>query len=89
MTSAHNPCGDVDVLLYGMTKYIDEFVNEFQISPIDSISMPALAAKIMWRSYSKTAPSIFSFSQKYGFLNDEIRKRALLGGYVGELTLFI
>ena len=80
---------DVDVLLCGMTKYIDEFVNEFQVSPIDSISMPALAAKIMWRSYSKTAPSIFSFSQKYGFLNDEIRKRALLGGYVGELTLFI
>ena len=79
---------DVDVLMLGMKKYIDEFVNEFQISPIDSISMPALAAKIMWRSYSKTAPSIFSFSQKYGFVNEEIRDRALLGGYVGKLIYY-
>ena len=74
---------DVDVLMLGMKKYIDEFIKEFKISPIDSISMPALAAKIMWRSYAKSAPSIFSFNQKYGFLNEEIRKKALLGGYVG------
>ena len=80
---------DVDVLMLGMKNYIDEFVNEFQISPIDSISMPALAAKIMWRSYSKTAPSIFSFSDKYGFLNKDIRERALLGGYVGKFNIII
>ena len=75
---------DVDVLMVGMKNYIDEFIEEFHISPIDSISMPSLAARIMWRSYDKTAPSIFSFSAKYGFLNEKIREKALLGGYVGK-----
>ena len=80
---------DVDVLMSGMTKYINIFIDEFQISPIDSISMPALASKIMWRSYSKSAPSIYSFSEKFGFLNKEIRERALLGGYVGKSIIII
>ena len=79
---------DVNVLLLGMSNYIEEFISEFQISPIDSISMPSLAAKIMWRSYAATAPSVFSFSSNYGFLNEKIREKALLGGYVGKCIDF-
>ena len=74
---------DVDLLCEGFSNYIQMFLREFKISPLDSISMPSLAYRIMLKKYSNNCPSMYSFSSKFGFINDLLRTKSLMGGFVG------
>ena len=76
---------DVDLLCEGFSNYIHMFMDEFKISPLDSISMPSLAYRIMLKKYSNECASMFSFSSKYGFINDLLRSKSLMGGFVGKI----
>lgn len=75
---------DVDLLCEGFSKYVQIFMTEFEISPLDSISMPSLAYRIMLKKYSDECPSMFSFSSKFGFVNELLREKSLMGGFVGQ-----
>ena len=75
---------DVELLCEGFSNYIQMFMEEFQISPLDSISMPSLAYRLMLKKYSSDCASMFSFSPKYGFLNELLRSKSLMGGFVGK-----
>lgn len=74
---------DVELLCEGFSNYIEMFMEEFKISPLDSISMPSLAYRLMLKKYSLECASMFSFSPKYGFLNELLRTKSLMGGFVG------
>ena len=64
--------------------FVNLFIEEFQVSPLDSISMPSLASKISWQFYDPKCYAIFSFSKEFGFLNDQIRSFGLNGGLVSK-----
>ena len=75
---------DVQLLSEGFSNYIEMFMDEFNISPLDSISMPSLAYRLMLKQYGNNCASMFSFSSKFGFLNELLREKSLMGGFVGE-----
>ena len=70
---------DCDLLCEAMKEFIKLFKNEFGVCLFDKLSLPGIAEKTMWKNYDKKSPKMFSFSQEYGFLNDEIRSK-LYGG---------
>ena len=75
---------DARILCNAFMAFVNEFIQAFNISPLDSISMPSLASKISWKSYDPDCYAIFSFGKDYGFLNDDIRKFGLNGGLVSK-----
>ena len=79
---------DVSLLLNAYSAFVNLFIENFDISPLDYISMPTLASKISWQSYSKDCYAIFSFSSDYGFLNADIRRYGLQGGLVSMYFSF-
>lgn len=78
---------DVDLLTEGFSNYIQMFMEEFEISPLDSISMPSLAYRLMLKQYSNKCISMFSFSPRFGFLNELLRRKSLMGGFVGKYAV--
>ena len=78
---------DVDLLTEGVNSYCAMFSGEFHTSPLQSMSMPSFASKLSFQLYDKSLTSIFTFGQKYGYLNEEIRASGLNGGLTGILKL--
>ena len=74
----YNLC-DCDLLTQAMTKFIDGFESCFGVSLLDKLSLPGISEQIMWSLYDEGCPKMFSFSEKFGFLNQQIRSK-LQGG---------
>ena len=74
---------DVELLCQGYTKFIQTAILEYEVSPLEHVSLPSMASKMSWKSFASSAFSVFSMSPKYGFLNEEIRTFGLNGGYTG------
>ena len=80
---------DSTILLQAFKNFVELFIGEFNVSPLDTISMPSLASKISWQYYNHHDYAIFSFSNDYGFLNEEIRSYGLNGGLVSKFSFEI
>ena len=85
----HYNCVDSQILCQAFMNFVNLFIEEFQVSPLDSISMPTLASKISWQFYDPKCYAIFSYSKEFGFLNEEIRSYGLNGGLVSKFFLEI
>ena len=72
-------CIDTEVLCDGFQNYVDSFIRNFQISPVGYLTLPGLSEKVMWKQYDKTEASPYSFSNKFGHINEIIRG-SLIGG---------
>ena len=83
----HYNCVDSKILCQSFMNFVNLFIEEFQVSPLDSISMPSLASKISWKFYSPQDYAIFSFGSSYGFLNEDIRSFGLNGGLVSKFSI--
>lgn len=70
---------DCDLLMEAMSKFIRLFETFFGATILDRLSLPGVSESIMWGKYDKTSPKMFSFNDKYGFLNTRIREK-LQGG---------
>ena len=77
---------DVDLLTEGVNNYCAMFSREFHTSPLQSMSMPSFASKLSFQLYDKSLTSIFTFGERYGYLNQEIRDHGLNGGLTGILN---
>ena len=77
-------CRDVDILVKGINGYISLFSNEFNTSPLQSMSMPSFASRLSFRLYDKSLSSVFTFSDAFGWVNAEIREHGLNGGITGN-----
>ena len=75
---------DVLILDEGVRNYINIFKSEFAVSPLSSMSMPSMASRLAFTMYDRRLTSIFTFSGKYGKINEEIRSFGLNGGLTGE-----
>ena len=65
--------------MLAMVKFIESFKECFNVNLLDKLSLPGISETIMWSLYDTNCPRMFSFSEEYGFLNREIRKK-LMGG---------
>lgn len=70
---------DCDLLTQSLIKFIEVFDRCFNVSLLDKMSLPGISEEIMWSFYDDTCPKMYSFDNKYGFLNKQIREK-LMGG---------
>ena len=70
---------DCQLLTEAMKRFLEIFDECFDICLFERLSLPAISESIMWNSYDKNCPKMFSFDAKYGFLNEKIREK-LQGG---------
>ena len=70
---------DCDLLEQAMLKFLEKFKICFDVCLFDRLSLPAISESIMWQYYDPNSPNMFSFNEKYGFLNKKIRDN-LMGG---------
>ena len=75
---------DVYILDEGISKFINIFLAEFNVSPLSSMSMPSMASRLAFSMFDEKCSSMFTFSQKWGWINDDIRSHGLNGGLTGE-----
>ena len=61
------------------------FYDLFSINLIDEWSLPGVAQQILLKMYPQEIPPVFTFDQKFSFLNREFRAN-LVGGFSGPLT---
>ena len=74
---------DVKILLSALQNYVDLFVTNLNINPLDFISLPGLAERVMWTFYDDRIGAPYSFAD--GKLNEEVRE-GRTGGIVTILT---
>ena len=74
---------DVKILLSALENYVGLFVSNLNINPLDFISLPGLAERIMWSKYDGRIGQPYSFAD--GRLNVEVRD-GRTGGIVSILT---
>ena len=77
---------DVRILMEAWENLAGLFYDTFNQNVLDSWSLPAVAQKILVSKYDSDSPPIFTFADKYGFLNKDLRHN-LCGGFSGPLTL--
>ena len=75
---------DVYILDEGISKFINIFLAEFNVSPLSSMSMPSMASRLAFSMFNPNLTSMFTFSQKWGWINDDIRSNGLNGGLTGK-----
>ena len=76
---------DVDILLDGWTNLAKSFWKMFGENILMSWSLPGVAQNILVSKYDRDSPPVYTFSDKYGFLNKEVR-RNICGGFSGPIT---
>ena len=76
---AHYNSIDTELLADGFQNYVNSFIENFKISPIGFLSLPALSEMVMWRQFDKSKNAPYSFAGKFGFLNEMLREN-LIGG---------
>ena len=70
---------DTEVLADAMVRYSNAFMANFNICPIEYITLPAIAEKVLWNFYDDTLFKPFSFNQEFGDVAALIRSQ-LAGG---------
>ena len=70
---------DCRVLTDAMKRFLEIFKMCFDVCLFERLSLPAISESIMWEFYDSDAAQMFSFTEKYGFLNKKIREN-LMGG---------
>ena len=80
---AHYNNRDTVVLALGYSNYIEACINTYDLSPLQCISLAEMASKLSWKYYCPMSYSIFSFSDKFAHLNQDLRQNGLSGGYCG------
>ena len=70
---------DCQVLTEAMKKFLEIFKICFHVCLFERLSLPAISEAIMWKFYDSNNAQMFSFNEKYGFLNKKIRE-SLMGG---------
>ena len=74
---------DVRILQSALTKYAELFIQNLDINPLDFISLPGLAERVMWTKYDNKIGAPYSIDRAN--LVEEIRK-SRTGGIVKILT---
>ena len=74
---------DVKILISALTNYVQLFVQNLDINPLDFMSLPGLAERIMWKMYDDKIGAPYSMDREK--LTEEIRK-SRTGGIVKILT---
>ena len=74
---------DVKILISALTNYVQLFIQNLNSNPLDFISLPGLAERIMWKMYDNKIGAPYSMDR--GKLTEEIRK-SRTGGIVKILT---
>ena len=74
---------DVKILLSALENYVNLFVENLNINPLDFISLPGLAERIMWSKYDARIGAPYSFANAK--INTEVRD-GRTGGIVSILT---
>ncbi len=75
---------DVDILMRAWEVFSKKIWDTFGVHVLDSWSLPGLAQKILVQNYPKTQPPVFTFPNKFGFLNKAVREN-LVGGFSGPI----
>ena len=73
---------DTEVLTVGYSNFISTCILEYNISPLQCISLAHMSSKLAWKAYDPMAYGCFSFSDKFAHLNVDLRS-SLCGGYTG------
>ena len=76
---------DVIILLQAWENMSEMFFGLFKVNLIEAWSLPGVAQKILLQMYSAEVPPVFTFDNKFSFLNKELRAN-LVGGFSGPLT---
>ena len=74
---------DVKILISALTNYVQLFIQNLNSNPLDFISLPGLAERIMWKMYDNKIGAPYSMDREK--LTEEIRK-SRTGGIVKILT---
>ena len=74
---------DVKILRSALSKYAELFIQNLNINPLDFISLPGVAERVMWTKYNGEVGAPYSMNRAN--LVDEIRK-SRTGGIVKILT---
>ena len=70
---------DTEILADSFKNYVESFVNNFRLSPIGFITLPGYAERVMYSMYNTGENKPYSFSEKFGFINELLREN-LAGG---------
>ena len=70
---------DTEILADGFRNYVNSFINNFQLSPVGFITLPGYAEKVMYSMYDTSENRPYTFSEKFGFVNEMLREN-LAGG---------
>lgn len=70
---------DCEILYQALENYDLSLQKCFAVNLLSKVSLPALSEHILWSNYDSSDGTIFSFSEKFGHLNEKIRA-GLLGG---------
>ena len=62
-----------------MAVFASSMEAEFGVTPLDKLSLPALAELVMWKTYDDSWGRIFSYPPKHYFINEAMRS-AITGG---------
>lgn len=74
---------DVKILLSALQNYVELFVTNLNINPLDFISLPGLAERVMWTCFDEKIGAPYSFAD--GKINELVRE-GRTGGIVTILT---
>ena len=53
----------MEILSSALTNYVDLFVKNLNLNPLDFVSLPALAEHVMWSQFSEKIGSAYSFDR--------------------------
>ena len=70
---------DTVCLTSAFTSYCGAFFREFQVNPLEFLSLPAMAEQIMWHEYSTEVNAPFTFGNDDGHIHQKIKSH-ILGG---------
>ena len=72
---------DVEPLAQALTNCFNCYDKYFDVNPITSLSLPALASTAMYKSFEIDAPLFYTFSEDFKDISDLFRK-SIFGGLV-------
>lgn len=80
-------CLDVSPLIQAISNSFTTFHQIFNVDPSSCLSLPSLAQKVMFQTYSKKAPLSYSFAQKVDHVRKVFRAN-IVGGIVNIFSRY-
>ena len=72
---------DVEPLAQALTNCFTCYDKYFDVNPITSLSLPALASTAMYKNFETDAPLFYTFSEDFKYIS-EIFRKSIFGGLV-------